>query len=70
MLPPFLLLRVAGADGWNDVGMKFFRRRWREDSGDAYASWGPSWWYFATDDKGLVQQQAETTRSPQRPTRR
>jgi hypothetical protein len=39
--------------------MRFFRRRWDEDRGDAYASWGPSWWYFATDDAGVVEQQAE-----------
>jgi hypothetical protein len=39
--------------------MKFFRRRWSEARGDAYAFWGPSWWYFATDDEGVVRQQAE-----------
>jgi hypothetical protein len=39
--------------------VRFFRRRWDEDRGDEHADWGPSWWYFATDDDGIVREQAE-----------
>ena len=40
-------------------GVRFFRRRWDEDRGDAHADWGQSWWYFATDENGVVREQAE-----------
>jgi hypothetical protein len=30
--------------------VRYFRRRWDEDRGDEYASWGPATYYFEVDD--------------------
>ena len=39
--------------------MRYFRRRWNETRGDRHDGWGHSWWYFATDEHGVVRQQVE-----------
>lgn len=39
--------------------MRYFRRPWDEDRGDAYASWGTSVFYLAVDASGDVRRQVE-----------
>ena len=39
--------------------MRYFRRRWNENRGDAHEAWGASWWFFETDDLGNVRRQVE-----------
>lgn len=39
--------------------MRYFKRFWEENRGDAYAEWGCSWWYFEVDDEGWVERQLE-----------
>jgi hypothetical protein len=36
-----------------------FRRRWEEDRGDRFASWGAATYLFQTDAAGVVSQQVE-----------
>ena len=30
--------------------MRYFKREWSETRGDAFDSWGSSFWYFETED--------------------
>ncbi|TMR23955.1 hypothetical protein ETD86_06415 [Nonomuraea turkmeniaca] len=39
--------------------MRYFRRRWDEDRGDQYASWGTSTSYLALDEEGYAHVQVE-----------
>ncbi|HEY2588175.1 MAG TPA: hypothetical protein VGI81_20700 [Tepidisphaeraceae bacterium] len=37
--------------------MRYVKGYWNEGRGDAFDSWGRSWWYFETDDTGNVLRQ-------------
>lgn len=39
--------------------MKYFKRLWDEDRGDAHADWGTSIWYFEVDEQWSVVRQLE-----------
>jgi len=39
--------------------MRYFKRYWDERRGDSHDAWGCSWWYFETDDAGVVTRQVE-----------
>lgn len=34
--------------------MRYFKRYWDEDRGNEHAAWGCSWWYFESDESGVV----------------
>jgi Domain of unknown function (DUF5071) len=38
---------------------RYFKRFWAENRGDAYSSWGESWWFFETDSDGVILRQIE-----------
>ena len=38
---------------------RFYRRRWAENRGDEFDSWGHSLWYFETDGEGWPVRQVE-----------
>jgi len=39
--------------------MRYFKRYWDEPRGGEHVAWGCSWWYFETDDTGIVSRQVE-----------
>jgi hypothetical protein len=39
--------------------MRYFKRYWNEPRGDSHDDWGCSWWYFETDEAGVVERQVE-----------
>ena len=39
--------------------MRYFKREWSETRGDAFDSWGSSFWYFETEDSLAVRKQLE-----------
>lgn len=39
--------------------MRYFKRYWDESRGDEHDAWGCAWWYFETDDTGVVVRQIE-----------
>lgn len=43
--------------------MRYFKRYWDEPRGDTHNAWGCSWWYFETDDTGIVSRQVEVYES-------
>ena len=40
-------------------GARYFKRLWDEPRGDAYDSWGTSWWYLELDSSGWASRQLE-----------
>ena len=38
---------------------RYFKRYWNESPSGARGDWGSSWWYFETDDAGVVIRQVE-----------
>lgn len=41
------------------MNRRYFKRRWDEDRGDEFSSWGHAVYLFAADASGLVEQQFE-----------
>ena len=39
--------------------MRYFKRYWDEPRADEQRDWGCSWWFFETDDSGVVKRQVE-----------